>query len=72
MARGYEDGVDAVFCILLASHCVAAEPFSMVKDTIKPAVAAQMLEAAKIKAAQIISEGGARLEKDLIEMARAA
>jgi hypothetical protein len=67
--RGYEDAVDTFLCASLADHCVAADPFGLVKDMIKPSDAVKMLDRAKIRAAEALRDGSARLAKELITSA---
>ena len=44
LSRGYEDAVDLFACIRLANYCVAADPFMLVKDAIKPSVVLQIYD----------------------------
>jgi hypothetical protein len=69
LTRGYEDAVDTFLCASLADHCVAVDPFVLVKDTVKASVAAKMLERAKLRAAEVLRDKSALLAKELIALA---
>ena len=69
LQRGYEDVVDTFFCASLADHCVATDPFGLVKDMIKATDAAKMMEQAKIRAAEVLRDKSALLAKELIAIA---
>lgn len=65
--RGYDDAVEAILCKSIAEHCVAADPFAAVEDVISAAKAAEFEETARMRAAQVLRDGGARIARDLIE-----
>jgi hypothetical protein len=67
--RGYEDIVDTLLCAALGDHCVAADPFGLVKDTIKKTEATKILAQAKIRAAEVLRDKSALLAKELIALA---
>jgi hypothetical protein len=71
LQRGYDDAVETFACVMLSKHCVAADPFAKVRDTIKPTTASAIFESAKIKAAQMLRDGGATLAQNLIAAAQA-
>jgi hypothetical protein len=70
LQRGYDDAVEAILCITLTQHCVAADPFAKVVDVIPDKIAEQALENAKLKAAEVIRDGSAKVAHDLIAIAR--
>jgi hypothetical protein len=70
LQRGYDDAVEAIACIVLSGYCVAADPFAKVSDVIPATVAEQAFEDAKIKAAEVIRDGSAKVASDLIAAAR--
>lgn len=69
MNRGYEDAVDLFACTALANHCVAADPFALVRDTIKSSVVISIYEKAQKAAAEAISSNSDRLSQELIDAA---
>lgn len=71
LTRGYEDAVETFICTMLAGYCVSADPHATVRETIKPAVASTICERAKLRAAEIIRDGSARLAHDLLAAAAA-
>jgi hypothetical protein len=70
LQRGYDDAVEAIACITLTQHCVAADPFAKVVDVIPEKVAIKAFNDAKIKAAEVIRDGSAKVAHDLIAAAR--
>jgi hypothetical protein len=70
LQRGYDDAVEAIACITLSGHCVAADPFAKVADVIPANVAVEAFEDAKLKAAEVIRDGSAKVAHDLIAAAR--
>lgn len=65
--RGYDDAVEAILCKLISEHCMSADPFAAVEDVISAAKAAEFEEAARLRAAKVVRDGGARIVHDLIE-----
>lgn len=70
LQRGYDDAVEAIACMLLNDHCVAADPFAMVQDVIPAKKVSAAFEAAKVRAAEVIRDGSAKVARDLIASAR--
>ena len=70
LQRGYDDAVEAIACIALSEYCVAADPFAKVAEVIPAKVAAKAFEDAKLKAAEVIRDGSAKVAHDLIATAR--
>jgi hypothetical protein len=70
LTRGYEDAVEAIACTRMTQHCVAVDPFALVKDVIKATIAKDIFEQAKIDAAEVIRDGSAKLARDLIARAQ--
>jgi hypothetical protein len=70
LQRGYDDAVEAIACITLSGYCVAADPFAKVSDVIPAKVAVEAFEDAKLKAAEVIRDGSAKIAHDLIASAR--
>jgi hypothetical protein len=71
LTRGYVDAVETFACTMLAGYCVSADPHAMVRDTIKPSIAASIYERAQLKAAETIRDGSARLASELLTVAAA-
>ena len=69
--RGYEDAVETFVALMLSRHCVAADPFAKVRDTIKASVVKAVLDKAKISAAELIRDRSAKVAADLIAAANA-
>lgn len=69
LSRGYEDAVDLFACLRLANYCVAADPFMLVKDAIKPTVVVAIYDQAKIDAAEEIASSSGRLAEELLAAA---
>ena len=69
LSRGYEDAVDLFACLRLANHCVAADPFMLVKEAIKPTVVVAIYDQAKIDAAEEIASSSGRLAEELLAAA---
>jgi hypothetical protein len=71
LSRGYDDAVDAIGCKLLAHHVSEhvriTDPFAVVRDVVKPAVATKVFDQAKISAAEMIRDGSARLARELMD-----
>jgi hypothetical protein len=65
--RGYDDAVEAILCKLISEHCMSADPFAAVEDVISAAKAAEFEETARLRAAKVLRDGGARIARDLIE-----
>ena len=72
LRRGYDDIVESFTCTWLSQYSVASDPFALVKDTIKPAIAQAMLDHAKIKAMEFIHAASDREKKELYQLAIAA
>jgi hypothetical protein len=70
LQRGYDDAVEAIALTTLSGYCVAADPFAKVPDVIPAKVAVKAFEDAKIKAAEVIRDGSAKIASDLIASAR--
>jgi hypothetical protein len=70
LQRGYDDAVEAIACITLTQHCVAADPFAKVVDIIPEKIAIKAFDDAKLKAAEVIRDGSAKVAHDLIAAAR--
>jgi hypothetical protein len=70
LQRGYDDAVEAIACITLTQHCVAADPFAKVVDVIPEKIAIKAFDDAKLKAAEVIRDGSAKVAHDLIAVAR--
>lgn len=68
--RGYDDAVDVYACTALSKHCVAADPFSKVRDVIKAPIVSAVYEKAKIEAAEWLRDGSADMAKRLIASAQ--
>jgi hypothetical protein len=68
--RGFDDAWEAIALTMLNNHCVAADPFASVKDTVKTATATDIFESARICAAEQIRDASARTARELL--ARAA
>jgi hypothetical protein len=70
LQRGYDDAVESIACVIMSDHCVAADPFAKVSDVIPARVAVKAFEDAKLKAAEVIRDGSAKIAHDLIAAAR--
>ena len=70
LTRGYEDAVEVIACTMLSKFCVASDPFARIRDVIKPAVVSKIFDQAKIKAAEELRDGSAKLAKNLIAIAQ--
>jgi hypothetical protein len=70
LQRGYDDAVEVFACTMLTKHCVASDPFAKVRDVIKPSIAASIFDKAKIKAAELLREGGTKIARELIAAAQ--
>jgi hypothetical protein len=70
LQRGYDDAVESIACAIISDHCVAADPFAKVADVIPVKIAVKAFEDAKIKAAEVIRDGSAKIASDLIASAR--
>lgn len=70
LQRGYDDAVEAIALVALSGYAVAADPFAKVVDVIPAKVAEQAFKDAKLKAAEVIRDGSARVAQDLIAAAR--
>jgi hypothetical protein len=68
--RGYDDGVDAIVFTMVQNHCVAADPFGKVADTISARALKRIYAEAEIKSAEIMRDAAARTASDLIAGAR--
>ena len=71
LSRGYEDVVDTFLCASALDHGVPSDPFTRIDAVIKPAVAASMLESAKLRAAEVVRDKSALLAKELVALAHA-
>jgi hypothetical protein len=71
LTRGYEDAVETIACTMLAGHCIAADPHATVRETIKASIATSIYERARVKAAEAIRDGSAKLATDLLAVAAA-
>jgi hypothetical protein len=69
LSRGYEDAVDLFACLRLANYCVAADPFVLVKDAIKPSIVVSIFDQARIDAAEEIAASSGRLAQELMTVA---
>jgi hypothetical protein len=69
LQRGYDDAVETFLCIMLSKHCVTADPFVTVEEAIKPGVVTTIMEKAKISAAELLRDGGAKMARDLVAAA---
>jgi hypothetical protein len=68
--RGFEDAVETIGLTMLARHCgMPSDPYAKVRDLIKPATAERIFQQAAAKAAEQIRDEGARLAKNLLEVA---
>jgi hypothetical protein len=67
--RGHEDAVDLFACTALANYCVAADPFALVKDTIKSSVVVSIYEQAKKVAAEKLPLMSEQMTDELINAA---
>jgi hypothetical protein len=70
LQRGYDDAVETFLCVMLSKHCVAAEPFTTVEQAIKPSVATAILDKAKVRAAEMLRDGGAKMARELVAAAQ--
>ena len=69
--RGYDDAVEAKLCQMISEHGVSADPFAEVQDVINEKIAADYEQQAKLYAAKVLRDGGARIARALIEAADA-
>lgn len=69
LQRGYDDAVETLLCVMLSKHCISSDPFAPVKDVIKASVATAMLTKAKIKAAELLRDHGAKVARELVAAA---
>jgi hypothetical protein len=67
--RGFEDGVEMMGLSMLAKHAVASDPYSKVRDVIKPALAEKIFKQAEIATAQWLAEESSGLANRLIQVA---
>jgi hypothetical protein len=70
LQRGYDDAVEVFACTMLTKHCVASDPFAKVRDVIKASIATSIFDKAKIKAAEMLRDGGAKIARELIAAAQ--
>jgi hypothetical protein len=68
--RGHDDGVDSIAMLIMAKHCVAADPFAPTKDVIPAKVAVKAFEAARKVAPEVIQETIRLHRANLIASAR--
>jgi hypothetical protein len=66
LARGYDDAVEVIGLTMLSKHCVASDPFALLRDVIKPSVVPNTFERARIKAAEMIRDSSAKIARDLL------
>ena len=70
LTRGYDDAVESIACVMLANHCVSADPFALVKDTIKTTTVVSIFERAQVKAAEAIRDSSAKMASDLLAIGK--
>jgi hypothetical protein len=68
--RGLNSGVHSIAFGIMADHCVAVHSYTKVREAIPAHVMVAAYEQAKIRAAEILRDGAAKIASDLIASAR--